>query len=106
MNNEEMEIINVGVARVICVITFIFNGMCAGIFLLLFIAALSSESQGICVIPLAFIILYVYQYLELVSHRYIITNKNIIHRYGIIMKDTEEIRLAKIEKVNIKKQAF
>ena len=91
MIDEEKEIINVGVAGIIQITTFFLYSI-----FILFITAIA----GMLAFPLFFWLAY--RYFKLITNRYIVTNKNVIHKYGIIMKNTEEIRLSKIERINVK----
>ena len=98
MIDEEKEIINVGVAGIIKIINFFIYSILSFILLVL---TVSTEFVAI-IFTFPIFVWCVCGYLDLISNRYIVTNKNIIHKYGIIMKNTEEIRLSKIEKINVK----
>lgn len=52
-------------------------------------------------IPLS-IMLLIYAYLKIRSTEMGITNRRVIRKSGVIMRDTDEIRLSKIESVSVK----
>lgn len=66
----------------------------------IYFAALLFGLTVIC-LPISALLL-VYAYLKIRSTEMGITNKRVIRKSGVIMRDTDEIRLSKIESVSVK----
>ena len=75
-------------------------------FIILFFSAVDNETSIKSVFIITFTITFIialYVWIGFITTEMVITNKRAIRKYGIIAKNTNEVRLEKIESVNVDK---